>query len=71
VNGEPKNERREVQISDAQFERIAKRAAELVEEKFYAQVGRSVIRRILFALGAGGSAIGAWEVFKALAEKAR
>ena len=71
MNGETKNERREIALSDAQFERIAKRAADIVEEKFYSQVGRSVVRRILFALGASGSVVGAWEVFKALADKAK
>ena len=52
-------------ISDEAFERIAQRAAEIaaetVEERFYEQLGRQIIKRALWVVGAVvGAAILLW-----------
>lgn len=57
-------ERREIRLTDEQFEAIAKRAAEIVRKDFYAAVGRSVVGVVLRYGGAGLGAIAVWESIK-------
>jgi hypothetical protein len=63
---EPQIERRKSSISDEEFERIAARAAQIATDHFYAQIGKSVVRRFLYIIGTGGGSVAAWEVLKAL-----
>lgn len=44
-------ERRHGSLSDRQFEAIAKRACNLVQERFYEAVGRQVIKWLLYLAG--------------------
>lgn len=55
------------EIPDEVINRIAERAAEKALEKVYAEVGRSVLRRMLWILGAAGLAVFAWLKAKGLA----
>jgi len=64
-----RNDPRRQRLSDEQFDAIASRAAEIVESKFYAAVGKTVVRRILLALGTSGGAIAAWEFVKTVVAK--
>ena len=64
-----RNDPRRQRLSDEQFEAIANRASEIVESKFYAAVGKTVVRRVLLAVGTGGGFIAAWEFVKTVIAK--
>ena len=51
-------------LTEEQLEAIAERAAEKALEKVYAQVGKSVISKVLWVVGSG--AIAAYAYFKGL-----
>lgn len=48
------------ELTEEQIEAIAERAANKALEKVYAQIGRSVVTKFLWALGAATLAILAW-----------
>ena len=50
-------ERRKQRLSDDEIDLIAERAASKVEERLYAQIGRSLVSKILWLLGAAGAAV--------------
>jgi hypothetical protein len=50
-------ERRSSQLSDEQIELIAERAAEKALEKVYSQIGKSVVQKVLWLVGAGALAL--------------
>lgn len=47
-------------LTEEQIELIAERAATKALERVYAQIGRSVITKILWVFGAGALALAAW-----------
>lgn len=47
-------------LSQRQAENIADLAAKRAEQRMYAQIGRSVVRKVLYFLGAGSAALLAW-----------
>jgi hypothetical protein len=54
-------ERRTIpQLSDDQIERIAERAAEVALERVYTQIGKSVVSKFLWFVGAATLALAAW-----------
>ena len=55
-----KERRQYVQLSDEQFEAIAERAKEIAKDEIYADIGKGVVKRILWLLGLGGSGIVAY-----------
>lgn len=52
--------RKTVELSDDQIERIAERAAEVALSKVYQQIGKSVVQKILWVIGAASLALFAW-----------
>jgi hypothetical protein len=48
------------QLSDEQIERIAERAAEVALEKVYTSIGKSVVSKFLWLVGAASLAVAAW-----------
>ena len=54
------NERRQTRLSDEEFEKIATRAADIAQERFYAEIGKSVVKKALYVIGAGVVALVAW-----------
>ena len=58
--------RKRTRISNEDFEGVAARAAEIVETRLYAAVGRTLVAKILRFIGAGLLAIFVWEVARAL-----
>ena len=52
--------RKTVELSDDQIERIAERAAEVALSKVYQQIGKSVVQKILWVIGAASLAFFAW-----------
>lgn len=48
------------QLSDEQIERIAERAAEVALEKVYTSIGKSVVSKFLWMVGAATLAVAAW-----------
>lgn len=52
--------RKTVELSDEQIERIAERAAEVALSKVYQQIGKSVVQKILWVIGAASLAFFAW-----------
>ena len=54
-------ERRAIQhLSDEQINTIAERAAEVALERVYTQIGKSVVSKVLWLLGAASLAVVAW-----------
>lgn len=47
-------------LTEAQIEAIAERAAEVALEKVYTAVGKSVVSKFLWLLGATSLAVAAW-----------
>jgi len=47
-------------LTQRQAENIADLAAKRAEERLYAQIGRSLVRKALYFLGAAGSFLAAW-----------
>ena len=47
-------------LTDRQAENIADLAARLSRERMYAEIGRSVVKKAIFTLGAAGAALAAW-----------
>lgn len=47
-------------LSDAEIEAIAERAAEKALERVYTQIGKSVVNKMLWLLGAAGLAVFAY-----------
>lgn len=58
-------ERRQyAQLPEEEFERLAIRAKELALQDIYIAVGKSVISKIMWVLGAASAAVAAWLHFK-------
>lgn len=53
-------ERRALPITEAQAEAIAQRAAELALQHVYASIGKSVVQKFLYLLGAAAVAVYAY-----------
>lgn len=53
-------EKRTITLSDDDIEKIATRTKELVLEEIYIAVGRSVVSKVLWMLGAAAAAVAAW-----------
>lgn len=60
MSGEQKDERRTLILSDDDLERIAKRAAEIVTETVYIEVGKQSLRAVVLVMGSAVVALGAW-----------
>lgn len=52
-----KERRQYIQLSDEQFEAIANRAKEIAKEEIYADIGKGVVKRILWLLGLGSTGL--------------
>lgn len=52
--------KQEGMLSEAEIEMIAERAAEKALEKVYTEIGRSVTKKILWAIGAATLGMLAW-----------
>ena len=50
----------DINLSDAQIEAIAERAAEVAFKKIYEEVGKSVVKKIFLIVGAGALFILMW-----------
>lgn len=48
------------QLTAEQIEAIAERAAEVALERVYTQIGKSVVNKFLWVVGAAGLAVAAW-----------
>jgi len=48
------------QLTEAQIDAIAERAAAVALERVYTQIGKSVVSKILWLVGAGALAVAAW-----------
>lgn len=47
-------------LSDDQIEAIAERAAEVALERVYTSIGKSVVNKVLWLVGAGALTVAAW-----------
>jgi hypothetical protein len=47
-------------LTDDQIEAIAERAAEVALERVYTQIGKSVVHKFLWLVGAAALAVAAW-----------
>lgn len=47
-------------LSDEQVERIAERAAQVALERVYTSIGKSVVSKFLWFVGAAALAVAAW-----------
>lgn len=57
-----KNNKPSIHLTEVQIEQIAERAAEVALEKVYTEIGRSVVTKFLYILGA--ATLAAWSYFK-------
>ncbi len=55
-----KDRRHQHLVTDANLERIAERAKDLALEQVYADIGKGIVKRFLWLLGLGGSALAVW-----------
>lgn len=55
-------ERRNVSLTEEEFEAIAKRAAELAMQKVYGEIGQSVVKKFIWFIGLALSGLIAWLV---------
>lgn len=51
---------KEIQLTDAQIEAIAERAAEVALNKVYTEVGKSVLKKIAWLTGAAVIGLALW-----------
>lgn len=51
---------KEIQLTDAQIEAIAQRAAEVALNKVYADVGKSVLKKLAWLTGAAVIGLALW-----------
>jgi hypothetical protein len=58
----PKDHERHLPITDAQLDHIVERAVEKVFERIYAEVGKSVLKKLAWAVGLGITAFCVWIV---------
>lgn len=54
------SDRQQVQLTDAQIEQIAERAAEVALNKVYADVGRGVLKKLTWLLGVTVVGLAIW-----------
>lgn len=54
------DENNQIQLTDKMIDRIAEKAAERALEKVYADVGKTVVRRLFWLVGAAALAIVGW-----------
>ena len=47
-------------LSQRQAENVADLAARRAEERVYARIGRSVVTKVIYSLGAAGTFLAAW-----------
>lgn len=52
--------RKRTELSDEQIDKIAEKAAEKALEKVYTQIGKSVVQKVLYLVGAAALAIWAY-----------
>ena len=49
-----------IELTDAQIDHIAEKAAEVAFKKIYEEVGRSVVKKIFWIVGAGALGLMFW-----------
>lgn len=60
MNERPSREKRNYPLTEPDLERIAQRAAYLVMEQMYAEIGKSIVRRAFVVVGIGVAALTGW-----------
>jgi hypothetical protein len=61
-----KDRRAHVWLTDDQINDVAERAAEKAIERVYTEIGRSVVKKVLWVVGAGALALFVWMRSKGL-----
>jgi hypothetical protein len=61
---QPEGHERHLPITDAQLDHIVERAVDKVFERIYADVGRSVLKKLAWAVGLIVTALAIWIVGK-------
>jgi hypothetical protein len=60
----PPDHERHLPITDAQLDHIVERAVDKVFERIYAEVGKSVMKKLAWAVGLAATALAVWLVGK-------
>jgi hypothetical protein len=58
----PADHERHLPITDEQLDHIVERAVDKVFERIYAEVGKSVLKKLAWAIGLGVTAVCVWLV---------
>jgi hypothetical protein len=58
----PEDHEKHLPITDAQLDHIVERAVDKVFERIYAEVGKSVLKKLAWAVGLGVTALCVWLV---------
>ena len=66
MNDEPKEERRHIRLTDHELDYIIKGVKKQALDEIYAEIGKGLVRRILWALGLVGTGITGWLAYKGI-----
>lgn len=58
------NERRKIRLTEAQLDYIIKGVKKQALDEIYAEIGKGVVKRMLWLFGAGGSGLAAYLAYK-------
>lgn len=59
-----RNERRKVRLTEDQLDYLVKGLKKQIMDEIYADIGKGVVKRILWVLGIGGAALASWLTLK-------
>ena len=66
MNDEQREERRHIRLTDHELDYIIKGLKKQVLDEIYAEIGKGLVRRILWALGLVGTGITGWLAYKGI-----
>ena len=66
MNDEPREERRHIRLTEHELDYIIKGVKKQALDEIYAEIGKGVVRRVLWALGLIGTGITGWLAYKGI-----
>ena len=66
VDDEPREEKRHLRLTEHELDYIIKGVKKQALDEIYAEIGKGVVRRVLWALGLIGTGIAGWLTLKGI-----